>query len=237
LNLPNEKYFYLLLDFFSILLPFVFSFRRKHNFYNQWKFLWPAIVLPAALFILWDSWFTRMGIWGFNPRFILGIYVDRLPLEEIFFFICIPYACVFTYVSLKLISTERIIGTRLHHVITDVLTAGLLLVGLFNFNRWYPFVTFLSLALLLILLRWVWKADFLGKFYYTFIFILIPFFVINGILTGTGISQPVVWYKDQETLGIRMGTIPIEDIFYGGLLMLMNVSLFEYLQNKRPRTG
>jgi lycopene cyclase domain-containing protein len=55
---------------------------------------------------------------------------------------------------------------------------------------------------------------------------------VNGILTGTGIEEPIIWYNNDENLGIRIGTIPIEDIFYGMLLVLLNISLFEFFQKK-----
>ena len=53
--------------------------------------------------------------------------------------------------------------------------------------------------------------------------LLIPFFIVNGILTGTGIDEPVVWYNNAENLSIRILTIPIEDIFYGFELIILTI--------------
>ena len=55
----------------------------------------------------------------------------------------------------------------------------------------------------------------------TFFILLIPFSIVNGLLTGTLIKNQVVWYNNNENLSIRLGTIPIEDIFYALLVLLM----------------
>lgn len=70
----------------------------------------------------------------------------------------------------------------------------------------------------------------MGNFFRAYTIILIPFFLINGVLTGSGIDEEVVWYNAAEQLDIRMGTIPVEDMFYGMLLIAMNVVLFEWMQ-------
>ena len=228
----KDKFVYLAIDFFSIIFPFIFSFYPKHNFSKKWRYLWLAILIPAVFFIVWDEWFTQIGIWGFTPRYLTGINLGSLPLEEILFFICIPYACVFTYEAVNYLMAWRL-NEKYTNLITDLLMFAMLLAGGINIERWYTSVTFILLAIFLALHRWVWKTNYLGKFYVAFLFILIPFFITNGILTGTGIEEQVVWYNDAENLGIRMGTIPIEDTFYGMLLLMMNVSIFEYLQKKK----
>ena len=105
-------------------------------------------------------------------------------------------------------------------------------LGIMNMGKWYTSVTFISLALFLLLVLYRWRSDFLGKFFFSYLFVLIPFFLMNGVLTGTGLPEPVVWYNNNENLGFRMGTIPFEDTFYGMLLILMNVTMFEHLQRK-----
>lgn len=194
--------------------------------------MWLAILIPAVLFLVWDEWFTQMGVWGFNARYVSGAYILSMPIEEILFFICIPYACVFTYEAVNYLTTKRMSRTYMN-LITDLLTGGLLVAGIIYFDRWYTSVTFISTAIFLMLHRWWWKSPFIGKFYVAFLFILIPFFIVNGILTGTGIEGEVVWYNDNENLGIRLGTIPFEDVFYGMFLLLMNISIFEFLQKKK----
>jgi len=201
----------------------------------MWKYLWLAILLPGIFFIIWDEWFTRMGVWGFNSRYLSGIYFFSLPVEEVLFFICIPYACVFTYEAVNYLIPWRM-SIDIQNRITDLLSFILFVTGIFYYAHWYTVVTFLLTAVLLQLHRWFWQTDLLCKFYFAFIFILIPFFIVNGILTGTGIEEQVVWYNNTENMGFRMGTIPVEDTFYGMSLLLMNISLFEFLKKRTIKT-
>ena len=64
---------------------------------------------------------------------------------------------------------------------------------------------------------------------------MIPFFLVNGILTGSFIQDEIVWYNNTANLGLRIGTIPIEDFFYAMLLLLSNISIFEWLELKSLR--
>ena len=145
------------------------------------------------------------------------------------FFICIPYACTYTY---YVITTHiKIIQTVTPLYISRVLILVLTTMALLNTGRLYTFVTFLLLSLLLIVLL-ISKPGIPRGFYTTYLLMLIPFFISNGLLTGSWLDEPIVWYNDNHNLGIRMSTIPFEDSFYAMLMLLMNISGYEWLKSK-----
>lgn len=225
-------YTYLLINFFTILIPFIFSFHPKLNFYKTWSAFFPAVVITGAIFIIWDIIFTHLGVWGFNPQYVTGIEIADLPIEEILFFFCIPYACVFTYHCLKLFLPKTFSRT-LRNTITSVLVIGLLVSGVVFYQNIYTAVTFFSLAFILTLTAWVINPDWLVPFYIAYALLLLPFLIVNGILTGLFLDQPVVWYNEMEIINLRILTIPVEDVFYGMELILVNVLIYEYLKHYR----
>lgn len=222
------KSLYLLINLACISVPLVTSFHPKLPFYKEWRAAWPALIVPALAFLVWDHLFTQWGVWGFNDDYVLGWRFFGLPLEEILFFICIPYACLFTYFALRRFVTLEW-DTR---PLTLLLSLTLLTLGIFSFGKLYTSTTFLLAALLLLFHLHPLKSPYLAPFYVSYIVILIPFFLSNGILTGSWIPEEVVWYNERENLKIRIGTIPVEDTIYALLLILSNVTLFERFSKK-----
>ena len=103
-----------------------------------------------------------------------------------------------------------------------------------NLEKSYTSTTFLSLGILLLLVGFVFKSRWLERFYLIYAILLIPFFLVNGVLTGMGLEEEVVWYNPEEFMGLRIGTIPAEDIFYGAELILVNLLIYKYLLSKNP---
>jgi lycopene cyclase domain-containing protein len=87
----------------------------------------------------------------------------------------------------------------------------------------------LVFALLLGLLD---KNKTLHRFYISYLVILIPFAIVNGILTGSFIDDPVVWYNNAENVGIRFFTIPVEDFGYAFSMLYFSVLLIERFKTK-----
>lgn len=223
------KYFYLWLDLLSFAVPFSFSFHPRASFAKKWKYVLPAIALSAALFIAWDALYTHLAVWGFNDRYLTGVGLFGLPIEEVLFFFCIPYACLFTYFSLNhLIEKDYLFPHQ--ELISSLIIVVLLVAGGYFMHQLYTGVTFLVTGLVLTFVWLKLRMRFLGRFYFAFAILLIPFLIINGILTGAFIEEPVVWYNNEENLGIRLGTIPVEDIVYALLLLLIPITLWEKLE-------
>lgn len=229
------QYTYLLVNFFTIIIPFLFSFHPKLRFDKTWKAFFPAVLISGGIFVLWDMYFTQLGVWGFNDRYLTGIEVGNLPLEEVLFFFCIPYACVFTFHCLD-IFMSRIGDSKMQQFITLFFVAGLLLFGILNISRSYTATTFISFAFLLLFAEFILKINWLTRFYVIYGLLLIPFFFVNGVLTGSWIEEEVVWYNAAEFMNFRIGTIPIEDAFYGAELILLNLLIYRYLLSRKKST-
>ena len=225
-------YLYLLINLFSLLPTLLFSFHSKLKFYKWWRQVILSITLVAAVFIAWDSYYTYIGVWGFNPNYVTGFYIGNLPVEEILFFFCIPYSCLFTYYCFSLLVKKDYLK-KFEKKITLILIVGLILSALFYYPAKYTSVTFFLLTVMLLLLQFVYRVSWLGRFYFAYLFLMIPFLLVNGLLTGTGIEHPVVWYKPNEMIGVRLLSIPVEDVFYGLLMLLGSVALFEYVKGKK----
>lgn len=223
---------YLTINLASIAVPFAFSFENRTKFYKKWFALFPALFITAAFFVVWDFWFTAEGIWQFNPKYVLGIYLVNLPIEEWIFFLFIPYCCVFIHESLKHFFPISPFD-KYGKTVALILGSICILISLINTQHLYTTVTFLLLGTLLFLNVFVFKVKFLGSFFFTYLVSIIPFCVVNGILT----AMPILIYNDAENLGIRIGTIPLEDFFYSMLMLLMNITIFEFLLARRIKNG
>lgn len=222
---------YFWINLLSISVPFLVSFHPRIKLYKNWGALFLAMILAMIPFIVWDVYFTNKGYWGFNPEYLSKIYWFNLPIEEWLFFICIPYACIFMHLALIELSAKWIIKQKAADYISYSLFALFFLVLVFNTDKMYTLFD-MSYAILVLAHVFYWKRELLKKFYLTFLAMLVPFAIVNGVLTGTGIEGEIVWYNDLQNLGIRFFTIPVEDFAYAFSMILSALYLFEIFKKK-----
>ena len=229
----NTHYTYFLIHLLSLAGPLALSFDKKVAFYTKWKYVVRAIWFPALCFLIWDQYFTSIGVWSFNEEYITGLKVGLLPIEEVLFFVTVPYCCLFVYECIRCYF-PNLRDSRIADSLLVLLGFILLIMGIINFEKAYTSYTFILLSLfiaILFLFKRTFKSFDSLSFLISYAIIIIPFLIVNGFLT----SIPVVLYNDAENLGIRifsflpspMHNIPFEDVFYGMLLILMNVVFYE----------
>jgi len=225
------KYLYLWLNLGSFLVPFLFSFHPRIQFYKKWKGFFIGVVIMMTIFIPWDIAFTNNGFWGFNDAYITGYKLFNLPIEEWLFFFCIPYACIFTHYAILALNKNFKFSEMTVNV-TVVLLFSILIVTLwYYYDRWYTFINFIY-ALLILGLVFNRNRGSLQSFFATYLIILIPFFIVNGTLTGSWIEDQIVWYNDAENIGVRLFRIPIEDVVYNLGMLLTVFAVTEYFSRK-----
>ncbi|MGB1042424.1 MAG: lycopene cyclase domain-containing protein [Tenacibaculum sp.] len=227
-----NQYLYLILNLGSLSIPLLYSvFEKKFHFIQYLKIAVLSIVLVAIPFLIWDGIFTVNGIWGFNADYYLGLKIFKMPIEEWLFFLCIPYACLFTHEVLKYYVPNFKLNKTLTALLSVALLFSIFFLLIFNFGKWYTTVNFIFFILLLL---YSLKSNFevLQVYFPSFLIILIPFFIVNGVLTGSFIDNPVVWYNNNENLGVRLFTIPLEDIFYAFNLLFSIQLIFNHLKSK-----
>lgn len=216
------KYTYLLIDIAAIFFPFILSFDKKVAFYKRWKQVAVAIILTAIPFLIWDYFKTKAGVWSFNEEKVLGIYLFNLPIEEVLFFIIVPYNVLFIYECLAAYFGD--IFRKSGFILYIGMGILSLYLCVFHSDKTYTWVVSASIliysGIFYLLDRW----GSIGMLLFTFLVHLLPFYLMNGMLTST----PVVIYNESEFLGFRFLTVPNEDILYSYVMLLSYLGWYKW---------
>jgi len=209
--------------------PFALSFDKKVAFFKEWRNVFIATICVAIPFLIWDEFFTQWGVWGFNSDYLLGVYLGHLPLEEILFFIVIPYNFIFILKVIEAYFPNRNRKNYAPIFAYLFLVTSILWLLLYSHNYYTFLATFLCAILTFLLRNKSWYKDFM----WAYLVCLLPFFIVNGILTGAVTPEPIVWYSGQHIIGWRMISIPFEDLYYNYALLLPVTWIYYSLKNHK----
>ena len=223
------RWTYFLIDFATLFFPIVLSFESKVYFFKSWKNALLSTVIIAIPFIIWDAFFTEWQFWGFNEAYITGYRIFNLPIEEILFFIIIPFACTFILevVNYYFRNYQLTVLNKIFFFATPVYA---LIINTFGHPGYYTLIATISSSLVLV---WLIIQEPSSKIPLAFLICFLPFFIMNGILTGAITEEPVVWYSETQKVAGRIGTIPFEDILYNFSLLVSNMLLFTFFQKRK----
>lgn len=226
----SPKYLHLLIGLLVLSVPLAASFHPKTPFYKHWKRAGVGLLITVVFFAVWGELLAQFGVWSFNEHYCTGLHIGSLPFEEVLLFLSLPYAGMFTYYALNQISEKDRLFPH-QEIISSVLIVALLIAGMYHKEKLYTGSVFLLLALFLAFQMLKLRPRYMGRFYSAFIVLLVPLLLINAILTGLFLDEEIVHYNGAQNLGIRLGTIPLEDIFYVMLLLVMPIAIWEWQED------
>jgi lycopene cyclase domain-containing protein len=224
-----NNFAYLLVLLGTVATPLFFGFNKKLHFFSNFKYLLPAMLFSGAIFIILDLRFTERAVWSFNPEYLIGKNLLNLPVEEWLYFLAVPLLGTFIYEFIK----QRFYNFERPNLFLAVSLVLLLVFGVAGYlskQKVYSFFIFFLLTIYLgyTIFRSRFKEHY-TKFYLSYFILLIPFIAISGTLT----ALPIIEYNPQFNLGIRLYSIPIENFASLFFLQLMNITIYEYLKERR----
>jgi lycopene cyclase domain-containing protein len=218
---------YLLLNLAIISFPLAAVFYPKVGYHRKLLAVLFSILVVGTVFVAWDILATERGHWAFNPAYTLGIRFMGLPLEEIMFFLTVPFSCLFIYESLCAYLPEFCVPfKRGFYVGAAVL---LLLMAVSSFGREYSFAVFLAVGVFLLFAAFFLQDLLSSGRYWVYLGItLLLFIVFNFILT----SLPIVSYGQTMIWGTRFLTIPLEDFLYNYLMLSLYLGVYIWAKKR-----
>ena len=218
---------YLIIDALILLFPFLLSFKWKFKYYKYYKPLAASILIVGGSYIIWDAIVTFRGDWWFDYKYLSGPKILGLPIEEILFFVVVPYACIFIYENLVYFVGDKEI--KFNKWFYFVLFLVFVVLGLIFYKQEYTILAMFSVAFFFLTSAFLYPEILKSRLYWAYLVIsFIPFIIFNYLLT----SLIVVHYNPLAIWGIRVTTIPIEDFFYNFSMLSFYLMVYLYFRKK-----
>jgi 1,4-dihydroxy-2-naphthoate octaprenyltransferase len=218
---------YLVIDFLIIILPLLVSFLPYLSYYKKWPSVLFSIITGGLFYVSWDIIATMRVDWSFNPQHVLGIYLFGLPLEEILFFVFVPYSLLLTYEQAVYFIKERTVPWKKE---AGYIAGVLLLLASFLYaGKNYTFMALFSSGVVLLLMSKFHSRIMRQLAYWAYIITgFLLFILFNYFLT----SLPVVMYNPSAVTGLRFLTIPIEDFFYNYAMLSLYLAAYLWAEKR-----
>lgn len=218
---------YYLLNLAIIAPVLILSFTTNVKPHRHIKGLLAGYLFVSLPFLVWDFWSVDRGVWAFNSEYITGPYIWGLPLEEILFFITVPFAMVYVWGVVKKYVGDIGIPAIFPLIALGALAAGSVWSLIYYWDNAYTRTVAIA-ALIMIIIALGTRLTFTLRFWVYQLLILGLFLIFNSILT----MLPIVTYSPDAIIGFKFGDIPIEDFLY--VFTFINLFLFAFNKADQP---
>lgn len=215
-----------MLNLCIIAVPVWYTPDKRTAYYRRLPALGFSIAVVSTCYLLWDILVTARGEWSFNGKYLTGVQILNIPLEEVLFFITVPYSCLFIY-EVVLYATKSS-KFRLPASVISALILALLGSSLAFYPQGYTAKALASCGFFLMIALLLDRPLLESKQYWIWLAICyVPFLIINTVLT----ALPVVEYNSKAIWGFRVGTIPLEDFFYNYAMLSFYLLVYRIAKN------
>jgi hypothetical protein len=220
------KFAFLALAIAPLLFPLIFQFDKKLFSDGNFKAALGASLVSTIVFsviCIVQHWF---GLLSYNDT--MGIFFKDIPLEQYLLNFTFSFAAIglYQYLNLKFPKNDL----QRYSLAMSNLLLGLCVAFLFfAYTKWYTLSTFATLLVLLLFIEYIGKLRFMYRAYRAFVVMLVPFYIIYGILFWSG----TITIAKNQLSGMCLASIPIENHFVALAMMLVSIYMFEFFRTKR----
>lgn len=213
----------------AIFIPVaIISFLTPISRYRRYKPLLFSIGVVAPIYILWDELAVIYDTWSFDKYHVIGLYFFYLPLEEVAFFLVVPFSTLLIFEVLR----AKIKGDFPKRIVTFVgliLSAFFIIFGLLYISKSYTSVASFFAAFSIITALILDRDLMVRKSLWLYIAIsYIPFIFFDHIM----VSLPIFTYGKGSIIGIRIWGIPFEEFMYVFSLLLLYTVFYDFSRNR-----
>ncbi len=212
-----------------LILATVMIAKITNDLLFEIKYILPAVVFSAIIFLMINIRLAELKVFVYNPNYLSGINWLQYPAEE---WVLMPVISLFSFAA-YLFTKKRLTSFEKPNLFVIVSLVLLVISGLitwFSRQKVYPFSLFLLVTIYLgyTVFRNRFKYH-LTSFYLAYLIMIIPFFVLKAAVFSVQLIIP----DSNFLIGISLLNMPVEEFAFLFLLMLINITIYEYLRERR----
>lgn len=208
----------------AIFVPVaLISFLTPFSKFRRYKPLLISISVVAPIYILWDQLAVVFGTWSFDSAHVTGVYFFHLPVEEVSFFLVVPFSTMLIYEAIKRYIRGRFMPGKVT-IIASIFASLLIILGVLNLSRSYTSVASFFAAGSIVTGLGIDRQLMVKKSLWLYMAIsYVPFIFFDHLM----VTLPVFTYGKGAIIGLRIANIPVEEFEYVFSLLMFYVIFYD----------